>query len=61
MLRLGLDILTIAKHPSYRAIAASRVDDRVNVRTDALERLVQLAPHMAADAARAGSTIHRQK
>ncbi|MET1003809.1 MAG: HEAT repeat domain-containing protein [Acidimicrobiia bacterium] len=51
--RLGLDILTIAQHPELPArLERLVVDERVNVRTDALERLVQLAPHMAADSAR---------
>ena len=51
--RLGLDILTIAQHPELPArLQRLVVDDRVNVRTDALERLVRLAPEMAAAAAR---------
>ena len=51
--RLGLDILTIAQHPELPVrLERLVVDERVNVRTDALERLVQLAPHTAADAAR---------
>ena len=57
--RLGLDILTIAQHPELPArLQRLVVDERVSVRTDALERLVQLAPHMAADGgARRASTI----
>ena len=54
--RLGLDILTVAQHPALHArLEQLAVDDRVNVRKDALERLRLLAPHLAAEAARAGS------
>ena len=53
--RLGLDILTIARHPELPArLQRLLVDERVIIRTDALERLVLLAPHLAADAARDG-------
>ena len=53
--RLGLDILTIAQHPGLPArLERLVVDKRVSVRTDALERLVQVAPQMAALAARQG-------
>ena len=53
--RLGLDILTIAQHPGLPArLERLVVDQRVSVRTDALERLVQVAPQMAATAARRG-------
>jgi hypothetical protein len=53
--RLGLDILTIARHPELAARLQRLVDDdRVSVRTDALERLVQVAPRLATDAARKG-------
>jgi HEAT repeat protein len=53
--RLGLDILTITQHPELSTRLQRLVlDERVNIRTDALERLVELAPHMAAAAARAG-------
>ncbi len=53
--RLGLDILTVAQHPQLPVRLQRLVtDDRVSVRTDALERLVLLAPHMAAAAAREG-------
>ena len=52
--RLGLDLLTTARHPELPArLQRLVVDERVNVRTDALERLVHLAPQMAAVAARA--------
>ena len=54
--RLGLDILTIARHPDLPVrLERLVVDERVNVRTDALERLVALAPDMAAAAAREAS------
>ena len=53
--RLGLDILTIAQHPRLAdRLQDLAEDDRVGVRTDALERLVQVAPRIAADAARSG-------
>ncbi len=53
--RLGLDILTIAQHPRLaERLQHLAVDERVGVRTDALQRLVQVAPEMAAAAARAG-------
>ncbi len=53
--RLGLDILTVAQHPAlHPRLEQLAVDDRVNVRTDALARLRDLAPHLAAEAARAG-------
>ena len=53
--RLGLDILTIARHPELPArLQRLLVDERVIIRTDALERLMLLAPHLAADAARDG-------
>ncbi len=51
--RLGLDILTMAQHPELPARLRLLVDDgREGVRTDALARLAQVAPHSAADAAR---------
>ena len=44
-MRLGLDILTIAEHPELAArLQRLVVDERVSVRTDALERLVQRGP-----------------
>ena len=53
--RLGLDILAVAQHPALHAkLEQLTVDDRVNVRTDALARLRDLAPHLAAEAARVG-------
>ena len=53
--RLGLDLLTIAEHPELPLRLERLVaDERVNVRTDALERLSELAPQMAAAAARDG-------
>ena len=53
--RLGLDILTIADHPELPERLEHLVaDERESVRSDALERLVQVAPHAAAAAARAG-------
>ena len=53
--RLGLDILTIAQHPELPVrLQRLLTDERVIVRTDALERLVMLAPHLAAAAARDG-------
>ncbi len=53
--RLGLDILTIAEHPELPARLQRLVgDERVNVRTDALARLVEVAPQVAAAAARHG-------
>ena len=52
---LGLDILTIAEHPELPAkLQRLVVDERVSVRTDALERLVAVSPAAAADAARRG-------
>jgi hypothetical protein len=53
--RLGLDILTIAEHPELETRLQRLVaDDRVSVRTDALERLVRVAPQAAVTAARQG-------
>jgi hypothetical protein len=53
--RLALDILTITRHPELATrLQRLVVDERIDIRTDALERLVELAPHMAAAAARAG-------
>ena len=53
--RLGLDILTVAQHPGLHArLEQLALDGRVNVRTDALERLREVAPRLAADAARVG-------
>lgn len=51
--RLGLDILTIAQHPELTTRLQSLVkDERVSIRTGALERLVHVDPQMAAAAAR---------
>ena len=53
--RLGLDILTMADHPELPArLQRLASDDRASVRTDALERLVGIAPYAAASAARDG-------
>ena len=53
--RLGLDILTRAEHPELIIRLERLVDDtRVNVRTDALERLVRLDARRADVAARHG-------
>jgi HEAT repeat protein len=50
---LGLDLLTSAHHPGLPAeLERLVVDERENVRIDALERLVALSPAAAADAAR---------
>jgi HEAT repeat protein len=53
--RLGLDILTMAAHPELPTrLQRLTIDDRVDVRTDALERLVDIDPDAAAIAARDG-------
>jgi HEAT repeat protein len=53
--RLGLDILTVAQHPELHArLEQLAIDERVTVRTDALERLRDAAPSLAATAARVG-------
>jgi HEAT repeat protein len=51
--RLGLDILTTTEHPELSVTLQSlATDERVNVRTDALERLLAIDPDAAAAAAR---------
>ena len=53
--RLGLDILTIDRHPALSPTLERLVADaREGVRIDVLERLVQLDPQAAAAAAREG-------
>jgi HEAT repeat protein len=53
--RLGLDILTVAQHPDLHArLEQLTIDERATVRTDALERLRDVAPNLAATAARSG-------
>ncbi len=55
--RLGLDILTTSAHPELQQQLERLVaDDRIGVRTDVLARLTQLAPDVAAAAARRGTT-----
>ena len=50
---LGLDLLTSARHPELPVkLERLVVDERENVRIDALERLVTVSPAAAADAAR---------
>ena len=54
-MRLGLDILTIAAHPALVGwLERLAVDERVHVRTDALERLASVDGGLAAASARRG-------
>ncbi len=54
-IRLGLDILATAEHPELPVRLQRLVaDERESVRTDALERLAQVSPPAAAEAARDG-------
>ncbi|HVJ96574.1 MAG TPA: HEAT repeat domain-containing protein, partial [Acidimicrobiia bacterium] len=53
--RLGLEILEQQQHPELREqLERLIVDERVRVRADALDRLLRLAPDVAATAARDG-------